>query len=143
MYADIIVDITHEQLDRTFQYAIPDELMDDVHVGSMVNVPFGKGNRMITGYVIEIGSEAKFPPEKTKSIDSIVSNKLGAVEKMIKLASWLKYNYGSTMNQALKTVIPVKEKVKQKEKKIIHLCIDDEETESYVEKFKKRILWRD
>lgn len=138
MYADIIVDITHEQLDRTFQYAIPDELMDDVHVGSMVNVPFGKGNRMITGYVIEIGSEAKFPPEKTKSIDSIVSNKLGAVEKMIKLASWLKYNYGSTMNQALKTVIPVKEKVKQKEKKIIHLCIDDEETESYVEKFKKK-----
>ena len=44
MYANIIVDISHEQLDRTFQYRIPDELEDQIMVGMQVNVPFGKGN---------------------------------------------------------------------------------------------------
>lgn len=28
MYADVIIDISHEQLDKTFQYAVPDELVD-------------------------------------------------------------------------------------------------------------------
>ena len=48
MYADIIIDISHEQLDKTFQYAIPEELDGTVEIGSVVRVPFGKGNRMIT-----------------------------------------------------------------------------------------------
>ena len=26
MYADIIIDISHEQLDKTFQYAVPDDM---------------------------------------------------------------------------------------------------------------------
>ena len=49
MYADIIVDISHEHLDKTFQYAVPDHLLDKVDIGVMVNVPFGRGNKIITG----------------------------------------------------------------------------------------------
>ena len=52
MYADIIVDISHEQLDKSFQYAVPKELENDIEVGMLVNVPFGRGNRNLTGYVI-------------------------------------------------------------------------------------------
>ena len=40
MYADIIIDISHEQLDKTFQYAIPEELDGTVEIGSVVRVPF-------------------------------------------------------------------------------------------------------
>ena len=43
-FADIIIDISHEKLDKTFQYIIPDELRDKVKTGSCVSVPFGKGN---------------------------------------------------------------------------------------------------
>ena len=32
MYADVIIDISHEQLDKTFQYAVPDELADVIKV---------------------------------------------------------------------------------------------------------------
>ena len=43
---------------------------------------------------------------------------------MLMLAAWLKHNYGCTMNQAIKTVIPVKDKVKQKEIHSVNLIID-------------------
>ena len=138
MYADIIVDISHEQLDRTFQYAVPEEMEQDIDVGVLVNVPFGRGNRTITGYVIELSNEPKLDIDKIKYIDSIVPDKVKAVSRMIKLAAWLKHNYGSTMNQALKTVIPVKEKVKHKEKKSVHLVIDRHEAQSYIELFVKK-----
>ena len=138
MYADIIVDISHEQLDRTFQYAVPEKMEQDIDVGVLVNVPFGRGNRTITGYVIELSNEPKLDIDKIKYIDSIVPDKVKAVSRMIKLAAWLKHNYGSTMNQALKTVIPVKEKVKQKEKKSVRLVIDRHEAQSYIELFVKK-----
>lgn len=138
MYADIIVDISHEQLDRTFQYAVPEEMEQDIDVGVLVNVPFGRGNRTITGYVIELSNEPKLDIDKIKYIDSIVPDKVKAVSRMIKLAAWLKHNYGSTMNQALKTVIPVKEKVKQKEKKSVRLVIDRHEAQSYIKLFVKK-----
>lgn len=138
MYADIIVDISHEQLDRTFQYAVPEEMEQDIDVGVLVNVPFGRGNRTITGYVIELSNEPKLDIDKIKYIDSIVPDKVKAVSRMIKLAAWLKHNYGSTMNQALKTVIPVKEKVKHKEKKSVRLVIDRHEAQSYIELFLKK-----
>ena len=138
MYADIIVDISHEQLDRTFQYAVPKEMEQDIDVGVLVNVPFGRGNRTITGYVIELSNEPKLDIDKIKYIDSIVPDKVKAVSRMIKLAAWLKHNYGSTMNQALKTVIPVKEKVKHKEKKSVRLVIDRHEAQSYIELFVKK-----
>lgn len=36
--------------------------------------------------------------------------------RLIALAAWMKETYGSTMIQALKTVLPVKDKVRAKEK---------------------------
>lgn len=132
MYADIIVDITHEQLDKAFQYRVPEELEACLELGMLVNVPFGAGNRIITGYVVGFSEEPNFDPERIKYIDSIVSNKVQAVGRMIKLAAWLKTNYGCTMNQALKTVIPVKDKVKAKEKRSVRLVADEETLEDYL-----------
>ena len=52
MYADIIIDITHEKLDKVFQYRIPSELEGILEVGTEVIVPFGRGNKETGGYVI-------------------------------------------------------------------------------------------
>ncbi len=138
MYADIVVDITHEQVDKTFQYKVPSELEPVLDIGMLVNVPFGKGNRLITGYVVGFSSKPQFDPERIKDIDSIVSNKVQALGRMIKLAAWLKTNYGSTMNQALKTVIPVKDKVKAKEKKSLRLAVDLEEAQKQLQELQSK-----
>ena len=46
MYASVIIEISHESLDRTFEYKIPERLEGKIEVGNMVKIPFGKGNRM-------------------------------------------------------------------------------------------------
>ncbi len=42
LYADIIIDISLEKLDRTFQYLVPEELEQDIGIGMPIEVPFGK-----------------------------------------------------------------------------------------------------
>ena len=48
MYADIIIDITHERLDKIFQYRVPEELAGTLAVGMEVIVPFGRNDREIS-----------------------------------------------------------------------------------------------
>ena len=54
MFADIIVDLSVEALDRTFQYIIPKQWEGEVFAGCCVKIPFGRGNRLIRGYVMNI-----------------------------------------------------------------------------------------
>ena len=56
-YADVIIDIAHEKVDRVFQYLIPEELSEAVRPGVQVRVPFGRGNQEKTGYVVDISEE--------------------------------------------------------------------------------------
>ena len=127
LYADIIVDISHEKLDRSFQYRIPEELRDTLEVGACVVVPFGNGNRQIKGYVIEIQEVCSFDPARTKEILGVVKGGVGVEQKLIVLAAWMKRNYGSTMIQALKTVIPARQSVKKLEHRTLERLMNREE----------------
>ena len=129
-FADIIVDISIDKLDKTFEYILPDELLDSVEIGSQVNVPFG--TRRITGYVVNITDEPEFDVARMKPIESIVERAVSIDGRMIKLAYWMKHNYGSTINQALKTVLPVKETVKEKKESIISFTDEYAENEQAV-----------
>lgn len=122
MYANVIVDISHEKLDKTFQYSIPDELLCDIRPGVCVDIPFG--SRTITGYVIEVTDEPEYDPARTKPLIGIKANSVAVEAKLIALAAWIRRNYGSTMNQALKTVIPVKRQAKEQVSRSIALKID-------------------
>lgn len=126
MFAHIIIDISHEKVDKTFDYRIPERLADQVEVGTLVTIPFGRGNSLRKGYVVNISDHADYDGDKIKEIAGIVKEGVSAESLLISLAWWLKEQYGSTMNQALKTVLPVKEKVKHKEKKVLR-CLWDKE----------------
>lgn len=125
-YANVIVDISHEKVDRTFQYKIKEELKDSLYVGAKVYIPFGKGNKRITGYVMELTNEAEFDVSRMKEIDSIVPEGISIESRWIRIASMMKRNYGSTMIAAMKTVLPVKNTVKQVEKRTVHLNVERE-----------------
>jgi len=141
MYANVIIEISHENLDRTFQYHVPANLEKTISVGNCVKIPFGKGNRMITGYVIELTEEADFDVDKIKDLLGIVKNQVSIEEKQIKLAAWIRKEYGSTMIQALKTVLPVKKNVKKLEKRTVSLKISKEEARAELDEAvrKKRV----
>ena len=138
LYADIIVDISHEKLDKTFQYKVPDRLVEKLETGMCVNVPFGNGNKLIKGYVVEIGTVCKFEPERMKEIQGIVPGDVSIEDKMIALAGWIRKNYGSTMIQALKTVLPAKQTVKGLEHRKIIRNMEREELISLLGECKRK-----
>ncbi len=138
MFADIIVDISHEKLDRVFAYRIPHELQNEVKVGSMVDIPFGNGNRVTTGYVVDIKQKVDFDESRIKDILGITKKTMPIESTLINIAWFIRNTYGSTMNQALKTVIPVKYEVNQKINRTIRLLITEEKAEEYKEIFTKK-----
>ncbi len=137
-YADIIVDISHENLDKTYQYYIPVELFEAAVVGAKVLVPFGKGNRLIAGYIVSITDKPKWKENLIKPIHEIVNDALIIESQLIHLAYYIKETFGSTMNDALKTVIPVKKTVKTKEERSVLLLLDTKEVEEYLDTFKRK-----
>ena len=137
-YADIIVDISQEKLDRTFQYEIPQNLLGIIKTGTKVEVPFGKGSRTISGYVIGISDKPKIEESKIKPVSKIWEKGIEIESKLIGLAGWMSREYGCTMNQALKTVLPVKEKKQQKETRTICLKIEPEEAKALLEEWERK-----
>lgn len=134
MYADIIVDITHEKLDKIFQYRIPKEMEGRLQTGMEVLIPFGRANRETKGYVIGFSEKCNYDPEKIKEITQISQNHIAIEAKLVALAAWMKEHYGGTMIQALKTVLPIKQQEKQKEQRSIRLLLDRREA-------KERLLY--
>ena len=124
-FANVIVDISHEKLDKTFQYRIPQEMETDITLGVLVDIPFG--NRTIQGYVVELTDEPEFDISKIKPLIGVKKGSVVIESQLIALAGWMRKNYGSTMNQALKTVIPIKQKTKNIEKRTLRLQISDGE----------------
>lgn len=125
-FAHVIIDISHEKVDRPFTYRIPEQLKDQVHAGCLVDVPFGKGNRIRSGYVVDLSDQAGYEPSKIKAIAGIHAGSVSAESQLIQVAWWMKERYGSTMNQALKTVLPVKQQIKQVARRFIHCQLDEE-----------------
>lgn len=126
MFADIIIDIKHEKLDRIFQYRIPESLEEELRPGMEVLVPFGKGNRITKGYVTGISETCDYDLSKVKEIRDISRTGVAIEGKLVALAAWMKENYGGTMIQALKTVLPIKQKENARVKKRLRLLLDEE-----------------
>lgn len=133
-YADIIVDISLEALDRVFQYIVPETLVSDIQVGSQVLVPFGKGNRVLRGYVISFSEEPEYEPDKLKEIQSIQKGSMVVESQMIRLADWMSRMYGCTRAQSLKTVLSVRRKVQGGTKKVYCLAVSRAEAEIEMKK---------
>lgn len=127
MYANIIIDITHEKLDKIFQYAVPSRLEGTLAAGCEVEVPFGKGNRLTKGYVIGFAEQCDYDPAKIKEIQDISQKGIAIEGKLVALAAWMKDHYGGTMIQALKMVLPIRQQEKEKVKKKLRLLLDETE----------------
>ena len=116
-YADVILDITHANVDRPFTYAVPEEMRDTIRPGMPVKLPFGSGNRVRTGWVIALYETAPEVPWELKEILGPAEKQVSAESSLIALALWMHEHYGCMLSQALKTVMPVKSRVKKRKTK--------------------------
>ncbi len=134
LYADVVVDISTGELDKVFQYKIPEHLVDTLDIGMQVVIPFGKGNRQIMGYVVNISKETDYDPAKIKDILKVVNTELALESQLIRLAWQIRKVYGGTMNQALKTVIPVKRQVRDVVEKYYEPAVPVDEMRAYIQR---------
>ncbi len=138
LYADIIINISHEALDKVFQYEVPLPLCGEIFVGTRVVVPFGQWNKEQSGYVVGLSETPDYEEEKIKQIIKISTEGTSLEAKLVQLAYWIRENYGSTMIQALRTVLPAAQKVERKQEKIVRLLLSKEETERVLETARKK-----
>ncbi len=104
MFARVIIDIAHANVDRLFTYTVPEEL--HVRPGQRVIVPFGAGNRKTEGFVLEVS--------ETTDVDSVVLKPIlrtmepypALTEEQIKLACWIAGSYHCLLVDALRLMIP-------------------------------------
>ena len=137
-FANIIVDISLEKLDRTFQYRVPEELQGILKEGMQVRIPFGNGGRTLTGYVLELTDTCEWDEEKLKPILGLAEKGIRLEGQLIALAAWMRRTYGSTMNQALKTVLPVKKSVQEKISRKVRLAVTKEEAETALAEMERK-----
>ncbi|MDD5832473.1 MAG: primosomal protein N' [Clostridiales bacterium] len=112
-YAKIIIDISAGQADRAFTYRIPETLEDTARIGLRVMVPFGTGKRLRKGIIIGLSDQCDYDEHKIKEIVSSVPGAVDGEADLIRLAEIIADEYGCTMNQALKTVLPVRSSVRK------------------------------
>lgn len=111
-YADVILGITNESVDRPFTYAVPEALRALMVPGTAVKVPFGRGKQLKTAYVIALRETAPEGIQSFREIGAVAEKELSAERTLLSLAVWMHQHYGCMLNQALKTVLPVKRKVR-------------------------------
>ena len=129
MYAEIIIDITNEALDRAYTYHIPEGM--DLHVGDRVTIPFGASNAEKTGYVVGLRETFDYDPSKVKDIAAVIPDAISVQEQLIHLAAWMSTEYGTTMNQCLKTVLPVRRTVRKNARRIDPIRMYQNEQDEY------------
>jgi primosomal protein N' (replication factor Y) len=120
-------------LDRTFTYTIPDGLRGKLRPGQRVLVPFGKGNRFLTGWVVR-GIESTDLKE-LKAITEAVDPEPLLGEDLVDLALWMARYYVTPLGQVFDAILPAA--VKQNAGfKTVQLVVRTEKPESDI----KRIL---
>ncbi len=139
IYANIIIDISHEKVDKLFQYRVPGRLVGKVDVGDCVQVPFGRGDTLRKGYVIELTDEPNWDEDKIKEVIGVSTDIVSAEDISIKLAAWMRRQYGSTMIAALRTVLPSGKKMKRQVHRFVSLRMPEREAvEAYYECVRKK-----
>ena len=103
LIAEIAVENTTYSFDRIFDYEIPNDLVNTVKSGCRVTIPFGGGNRLRQGMVMNVKQESK---EGLKSIVSVLDSEPVLTEEMLKLVLFMKEHYFCTYYDAVKTMLP-------------------------------------
>jgi primosomal protein N' (replication factor Y) len=102
MFAEVVLSNASPKLDKIFHYSIPTELEGLLVVGSQVEIPFGKSNRI--GYVVGFVEKSSVPG--IKPICKIVSDTPAFTKNGLELAKWLSEYYLSFFSTSLRAILP-------------------------------------
>jgi len=95
-FAEVAV---NKPLDQTFTYKVPDNIIKDLSIGSLVIIPWGR--KQTVGCVTKLNVTPAFEVSKIKTILSIASPGYCISEDVINLAKFITQYYGSCIGESL------------------------------------------
>ena len=101
MIAQVIINSNVKQLNKEFDYNIPERLKNKVHIGSRILIPFGR-NKKQEGFVIAIKNNSEF---KVKDILDVEDEEYITKER-INLAEWMARRYFCNVSDCIKLMLP-------------------------------------
>lgn len=126
LYAEVIINSEALEIDRPFTYKVPEEFNNEIKIGQIVKVPFGKGNKTSEGFILNLKNDdnIKF---KTKNIAAILVKDPVIDEDDINLIEFLREKTLCKYIDAFRLLIPVgiMKGAKAKKKKVIVLKNED------------------
>lgn len=102
--AGVAVDKATLNFDKIFSYTVPENFKDIIKIGSIVCVPFGRGDKLRVGIVLSL--EEKEENKRIKSIKDAKTEDTTITPFSLKLIELLKETTFCTYYEAVKTVIP-------------------------------------
>lgn len=105
--AQIIVDLPLMQTDKPFSYLIPAEMEDILQGGMRVHLPFGLGNRLIQGIVVDFSEvDAENVEMELKEIAELLDPEPVLTKEQLELADKMRHSIFSFKISLLKTMLP-------------------------------------
>ncbi|WP_298860733.1 primosomal protein N' [uncultured Gimesia sp.] len=99
--------VLNRPLDREFHYLVPESMRAQLSAGYRVQVPFGRGNQLVSGYCVGVGPAEKDQPSvRLKTIEAILDSRPLFDSKMLKLTRWIAERYLCSWGQVLECVVP-------------------------------------
>ena len=122
MIAEVIVNSTANELDKTFDYSIPEGVC--VEIGMRVLVPFANRKIFEVGYVVGLKETSEF---RCKSIVKVIDQIFD--DEKLNLAQWICKKYFCNLAEAIRLLVPPGtstniNRVKEKTEKVVHLVLD-------------------
>jgi len=106
-YGEIILSLKNPEIDRIFDYEVPEHLSEGFTTGLRVIVPFGARNTKTEGYVVGISESTEVPLEKIKPILQVLDgSKPMFTWEMLAIAKWMKEKYFCTLSQCIQSIMP-------------------------------------
>jgi len=92
-------------VDNTFDYSVPDGLRGQLEVGRRVRVPFGRSNRIVTGYCVRLETRRDMT-RRLKPLAEVVDQRTLLSGTMLRLTQWMAEYYLCSWAEALEAVLP-------------------------------------
>jgi len=108
MIVNVLVEISHKNIDKTFDYLVPSYLEDKIEIGKRVTVPFGK--QTLEGFILGT-NDTKY--ENLKEIIDVVDEEIVLTEELLNLGKYVSETTLSTLISAYQIMLPKALKAQQ------------------------------
>jgi primosomal protein N' (replication factor Y) (superfamily II helicase) len=102
--ASVVISNSTRDFDKEYYYCIPAEILDLIKPGMRVIVPFGKSNRSLEAYVVNVLENEN--TNELKEIKKLIDVKPVITEELLGLSKWMKNRYICTYSDAIKCMLP-------------------------------------